>query len=230
MILGFPTPVMSGGNLPILVDAVGNYEYNGTTGARSVTINLPVTAKPGDKLLLMATCVNSGSSSSDANIQTISGWSSLANSSGLTTDGASFRFMQRDVQVGDTSWNVTTLSGTFLVVEMQVWRNVSTTLGNRQATQSSSGSTVANQIGSTTAGSSMAIFAFFHRNTSGAPTVTTIPPGVLLKNAQAISQPRSARTWSGWERKLSGGATGTRTWAVTNNDFSVMMLQEMLRP
>lgn len=215
---------------PELVASARNLEIAGSNGARSVTITLPAEAAPGDKLLMMATCVNSGSLSSNTNIALPAGWTNIQNESGGVTDGPSSRFMQRTVQPGDTSWNVTASVGILLVVELQVWRNANATLGNRQLTRPLDSTSVAAQIGSTTLGSAMAVFGFFHRSANGAPTINSSPAESILAGSQANAGVRTVRTWSGWERRLQGGATGTRTWSVTNNTFSVMMLQEILKP
>lgn len=214
---------------PQLVASARNLESAASNGARSVTITLPAAAVAGDKLLMMATCVNSGSSSSDTNIALPSGWTNIQNESGGTSNGPSSRFMQRTMQSGDTSWNVTAGAGILLVVELQVWRNANTTLGNRQFTRSLSSASVAAQISSTTLGSAMAVFGFFHRSANDAPTLNSSPAESTLVGSQSNAGLRTVRTWSGWERRLQGGATGTRTWSLTNNDFSVMMLQEVLR-
>lgn len=215
---------------PQLVASARNLESAGSNGARTVSIALPVDAVPGDKLLMMATCVNSGSLSSNVNIALPSGWTNIQNESGGVNDGPSFRFMERTMQSGDTSWNVTAGAGILLVAELQVWRNANATLGNRQLTQPFSSASAADQIGSTTLGSAMAVFAFFHRSANGAPTIDSSPAESMLAGSQSNAGVRTVRTWSGWERRLQGGATGTRTWSVTNNDFSVMMLQEVRRP
>lgn len=212
---------------PQLVASARNLESSESNGARSVTITLPSAAVPGDKLLLMATCVNSGSLSSNVNIALPSGWTNIQNDGGLVNNSPSFRFMQRTVQPGDTSWNITAGVGILLVVELQVWRGMSPTLGNRQSSQVSTG--VAAGIGSTAPGSAMAMFAFFHRSANGAPTINSAPDKSIFVGTQSNAGARTVRTWSGWERRLQGGATGTRTWDVADNSFSVMMLQEVLR-
>jgi hypothetical protein len=228
MLPGFPR-LTKGQPAPQLVGVSFAGAYRGTNGSQSISISVPAEAEPGDLLLMLACASVQSATSGATNIGLTSGWTNIQNTGSSTNNEPSLRFMRRTMAGGDTTWNVATTNSIVLGMQIQAWRRVSGTLGNRQSTQTT-GDT-GSQIASTTNGSAMAAFAFFLNTGSAAVTVNSFPANLQFAGTLDVSAAAFRhRSWAGWQPRLTGGATGNQVFDVTNNAFTVFMLQEMLRP
>lgn len=227
-IAGNPLALMGSARGPRLVGTTFAGQYAGINQAQSLAISVPTEAEPGDLLLMLACASVSGSISGATNIALPAGWTNIQNTASGSSNAPSLRFMRRTMVEGDSSWNITTSSSIVLGMQIQAWRGASSTLGNRQSTQSTADT--ANGIASTTNGSAMGVFAFLLNTGSGVVAVNSFPSNLEFAGTfDVFAAAFRQRHWAGWQKRLAGGATGNQEFSITNNSFSVFMLQELLR-
>jgi len=197
-----------------------------TDATCSATITPPTGTQVGDLLVLfIATgATNSGGAPT---ISVAPSWDALLDSaSGGATGATSYAAYSRVYQSGDSGgWTIEATDAYSMVGCIQTARNA-TAIGNSRETTGTVNT--ASEIASTTAGSMLFVFAGGTAGNTDTPSFDTGPTETTFAEAKlASSSNYKARLWAGYEERIAGGATGTRTFTSTNVDYWDAFLVEI---